>query len=96
MRGRGSELNEGSLPGCADAEPKVGDVIEVGLRVLDAGRLLRLKGVVRRRTNDGFRVEFLADTPDEMRELTLFRQFRGDLGLEESDYPRFVHIIIKS
>jgi PilZ domain len=94
MDGRGSELNEGGLSGCAGAEPKIGDVIEIGLTALDAGPL-RLKGVVRNRTTDGFRVEFLADTPDERRELSLFRQFRGGLGLRESDYPRFVHIVTR-
>ena len=92
---RSSELNECGLSGCAGAEPKIGDVIEIGLTALDAGLPLRLKGVVRDRTNDGFRVEFLADTPDERRDLSLFRQFRGDLGLRESDYPRFVHIVTK-
>ena len=74
MDGRGSELKESRLSGCADAEPKIGDVIEIGLTALDAGLPLRLKVVVRDRTSDGFRVEFLADTPDERRELGLFRQ----------------------
>ena len=91
---RGSELNEGRLSGCADAEPKIGDVIEIGLTALDAGLPLRLKVVVRDRTTDGFRGEFLADTPAERRELSLFRQIRS-LGLPESDYPRFVHIVTK-
>jgi hypothetical protein len=75
MDGRGSELNEGRLSGYADAEPRIGDVIEFGLAALDAELPLRLKGVVRDRTTDGFRVEFLADTPDEKRDLSLFRQF---------------------
>jgi len=95
MDGRSSELNENGLPGYAGAEPKIGDVIEIGLTAVDARLPLRLKGVVRDRTNDGFRVEFLADTPNERRELSLFRQFRGGLGLPESDYPRFVHIVTK-
>ena len=94
MGGRGGELNEGGLSGYAGAEPKIGDVIEIGLTALDAGLPLRLKVVVRDRTNDGFGVEFLADTPDERRELSLFRELRG-LGLPESDYPRFVHIVTK-
>jgi hypothetical protein len=75
MDGRGSELNEGGLSGHAGADPRIGDVIEIGLTALDAGLPLRLKGVVRYRTTDGFRVEFLADTLDERRELSLFRQF---------------------
>ena len=95
MDGRSSELNENGLPGYAGAEPKIGDVIEIGLTALDARLPLRLKGVVRDRTNEGFRVEFLADTPHEKRELTLFRQFRGGLGLRESDYPQFLHIVTK-
>ena len=95
MDGRSSELNEGGLSAYACAEPKVGDVIEIGLTALDAELPLRLKAVVRDRTTDGFRVEFLADTPDESRELSLFRQLRGGLGLPESDYPRFVHIVTK-
>jgi len=95
MDSRSSELNEGRLSGCAGAEPKIGDVIEIALTALDAGLPLRLKVVVRDRTTDGFRVEFLADTPNERRELSLFRQFRGGLGLPESDYPRFVHIVTK-
>lgn len=41
MDGRGSELNEGGLSGCAGAEPKIGDVIEIGLTALDAGLPLR-------------------------------------------------------
>jgi len=93
MDGRGSELNEGRVYGYASAEPKVGDVIEIGLTAVDAGLPLRLKVVVRDRTTDGFRVEFLTDTPDERRALSLFREFRRGLGLPESDYPRFVHII---
>jgi hypothetical protein len=76
MDGRGSELNEGGPSGYyAGAEPKIGDVIEIGLTALDAGLPLRLKVVVRGRTKDGFGVEFLADTPDERRELSLFRLF---------------------
>ena len=75
MDGRGSELNEAGLSGYAGSEPKIGDVIEIGLTALDAGLPLRLKVMVRDRTTDGFRVEFLADTPDEKRELSLFRQF---------------------
>ena len=62
MDGRGSELNEDRLSGCAGTEPKIGDVNEIGLRALDARLPLRLKGVVRDCTNDNFRVEFLADT----------------------------------
>lgn len=54
---------------------RIGDVIEFGLTALDAGLPVRLKVVVRDRTNDGFGVEFLADTPEEKRELSLFRQF---------------------
>jgi len=95
MEGRGSELNEGRLPGYACSEPKIGDVIEIRLTALDAGLPLRLKAVVRDRTTDGLRAEFLADTPDHRRELSLFRQFRGGLGLPESDYPRFVHVVTK-
>ena len=95
MEGRGGELNEGHLSGYACAEPRIGDVIEIRLTALDAGLPLRLEAVVRDRTTDGYRVEFLADTPDESRELRLFRQFRGGLGLPESDYPRFVHIVTK-
>jgi hypothetical protein len=75
MDGRGSKLNEGGLFGYAGVVPKIGDVIEFALTALDAGLPLRLKVVVRDRTTDGFRVEFLADTPDERRELSLFRQF---------------------
>jgi len=75
MDGRGSELNEGRLSGYAGAEPKIGEVIEIGLTALDAGLPLRLRGVVCDRTKNGFCVEFLADTPDERRELSLFRQF---------------------
>jgi len=75
MDGRGGELNEAGLSGRAGTEPMIGDVIEIGLTALDAGLPLRLKVVVRDRTNDGFRVEFLADTPDEKCELSLFRQF---------------------
>jgi len=75
MDGRGSKLNEGGLSGYAGVVPKIGDVIEFGLTALDAGLPLRLKAVVRDRTNNGFCVEFLADTPDESRELSLFRKF---------------------
>jgi hypothetical protein len=75
MEGRSGELIEGRLAGYAGAEPKIGDVIEIGLTALDAGLPLRLKGVVRDRTTNGFRVEFLADTPNERHELSLFRQF---------------------
>jgi len=92
MDGCDSEVMEDRLSGYADAEPKVGEVIEIALTAFDAGLSLRLKGVVRDRTNEGFRVEFLADTPDEKREFSLFRQFRGGLGLPESDYPRFVYV----
>jgi len=95
MGSRRSELNGAGPSGYAAAEPQIGDVIETGLTALDAGLPLRLKGVVRDRTTDGLRVEFLANTPDERRELSLFRQFRGGLGLRESDYPRFVHIVTK-
>jgi hypothetical protein len=75
MDGRSSELNESGLSGHACAEPKIGDVLEIGLTALVAGLPLQLKAVVRDRTNDGISVEFLADTLDERRELSLFRQF---------------------
>jgi len=71
MDGRGSEVNE-RLTGYAGTEPKIGDVLELGL---NAGLPLRLKAVVRGRTEDGFGVELLAETPDERRDLRLFRQF---------------------
>jgi len=94
MHGRDSELN--GLSVCDDAGLRVGDVIEIGVIPCDVGLPLRLKGVIRVRTNDGYRVEFLADTPEERRELALFRQFRGDTSLREPDDPRFVHIVTKS
>jgi len=72
MDSRGSEVNEGRLSGFAGAEPRIGDVIEIAL---DAGLPLRVRAVVRERTNDHFGVEFLAETPDDERELRLFRQF---------------------
>jgi len=75
MDGRGSELNEAALSGYAGAEPRIGDVIEIVLTALDTGLPLRLRVVVRNRTNDGFGVEFLADTLNEKKELNLFRQF---------------------
>ena len=75
MDGRGSELNAGGLSGYAGGEPKIGDVIEIGLTALDAGLPLRLKAVIRYRTKDGLGVEFLAGTPEEKRDLSLFRQF---------------------
>ena len=71
MRGRGSEVNE-RLYGYGGAEPKIGDVIEFGV---SAGLPLLLRAVVRNRTNDGFGMQLLAETPDEMRDLCLFRQF---------------------
>jgi hypothetical protein len=74
--GRGEDINSAiARRDNAGVEPKIGDVIEIGLTALDAGLPLRLKGVVRDCTTDGFRVEFLADTLDERRELSLFRQF---------------------
>jgi len=96
MDGRDSVLNDDNLSVCAGAGLKVGDVIEIGLIPCDVVLPLRLKGVIRVCTNDGFRVEFLADTPDERRELALFRQFKGDTGLREPDDPRFVDIVTKS
>ena len=75
MDSRGGEVNDSGLSGYANAEPKIGDVIEIGLTALDAGLPLRVKAVVRNRTSNGFGVEFLADTLDEKLELNLFRQF---------------------
>jgi len=75
MDGSGWELNECGLSGYAGAEPKIGDVIEIALTALDAGLPLRVRAVVRDRTNEGFGVEFLAETPVEKRELSLLRQF---------------------
>jgi len=74
MDDRGRELNEDRLSVCAGAEPRIGDVIEFGVTALDPGLPLLLRAVVRDRTNDGFGVEFLAETPDEKRDLGLFRQ----------------------
>ena len=71
MDGRGSEVNE-RLTGYAGTEPKIGDVLELGL---NAGLPLLLKALVHGRTKDGFRVQLLAETPDERRDLSLFRQF---------------------
>lgn len=71
MDSRGSEVNE-RFSGHAGAEPKIGDVIKFGL---NAGLPLLLKAVVRKRTKDGFGIELLAETPDERRDLSLFRQF---------------------
>jgi len=73
--GRGRELNDGYLSGYVGDEPRIGDVIEIALTAPYAGLPLLLKTVVRDRTNDGLRVEFLAETSDEKRELSLFRQF---------------------
>lgn len=73
MEHHGRELNE-RLSGYAGTEPNVGDVIELGVRGLDGGLPLLLKAVVRDRTKDEFRVEFLADTPDERRDLALFQK----------------------
>jgi hypothetical protein len=75
MDGRGSELNDAALSECVGAEPRIGDVIEIALTARDAGLPLRVRAVVRDRTNDGFGVEFLAETPGEKRDLSLFRQF---------------------
>lgn len=75
MDGRGRELNEGRLSVCAGAEPRIGDMIEFGLTALDPGLPLLLRAVVRDRTKDGFGVEFLAETPEKKRDLSLFRQF---------------------
>ena len=94
MDSSGSKLNEHSSSGCA--APEAGEVVEIKLADFDLGLLLRLKGIVRDRTSEGFRVEFLADTPDERHELNLFRQRRGDVGLRESDCPRSVYIVTKS
>jgi hypothetical protein len=74
MGSRGSELNEGRLSGYAGTEPKIGDVIEFGVTALDAGLPLLVRAVVRDRTKYGLAVEFLAETPDERRDLSLFRQ----------------------
>ena len=71
MDSRGSEMNE-RLYGNAGAEPKIGDVIELAV---SAGLPLLLRAVVRARTKDGFGVEFLAETPVERRDLSLFRRF---------------------
>ncbi len=71
MDGRGSKVNE-RLWGHAGTEPKIGDVIEFGV---NAGLPLLLKAVVRNRNKDGFGVELLAETPDERRDLRLFRKF---------------------
>ena len=75
MDGRGSEVNEDRLCGYAGAEPRIGDVIEIALTARDAGMPLRVKAVVCDRTKDHFGVKFLAETPDEKRDLNLFRQF---------------------
>ena len=71
MGGRGSEVNE-CLYGYSDAEPKIGDVIEFGV---SGGLPLLLKAVVCHRTKDGFGIQLLAETPDDRRDLSLFRQF---------------------
>jgi len=68
-------ISEGCLSGYAGPEPRIGDVIEIALTAPYAGLPVLLKMVVRDRTNDGLRVEFLAETSDEKRELSLFRQF---------------------
>lgn len=62
---RSSELNEATLSGDAGVEPRIGNVIEFGLAAVGVALPLWLKVVIRNRTNDGFGVEFLADTPDE-------------------------------
>ena len=71
MDGRGSELNEAALSEGVGAEPRIGDVIEIALTARDAGLPLRVRAVVRDRTNDGFGAEFLAGTPGEERELSV-------------------------
>ncbi len=72
MDSRGSEPYGDDLSGYA--EPRVGDLIEIQTAPA-AGLTLRLKVVVRSHTKDGFGVQFVADTPDEKLELSLFRQF---------------------
>jgi len=74
MDSRGGELNEGYLSSYVD-ELRIGDVIEIALTAPDSELPLLLRMVVCDRTNDGFRGEFLAETFDEKRDLSLFRQF---------------------
>lgn len=74
MSHHGRELNEDGISGYAFAEPRTGDLIEI-LTAPAAGLPLLLKAVVRDRSDDGLRLEFLAETPDEKRQLGLFLQF---------------------
>jgi hypothetical protein len=73
MDDRGGEVNE-RLSGYAGVEPKIGDVLEFGVTALDAELPLLVRAVVRKRTKGGFGIQFLAETADERRDLSLFRQ----------------------
>jgi hypothetical protein len=74
VEGRGNELNEGGMAVFAGVELKLDDQIHVEFTPPYTGSPIRVRCTVRNRNGYYYGVEFVRDSEDDQRKITMIRQ----------------------
>lgn len=80
VEGRGNELNEGGMALFAGVELKPDDQLQVEFTPPYTGIPIRVRCTVRNRSGYYYGVEFVRDSEDDQRRITMIRQTLESLG----------------